>query len=169
MNSNSTFEEILESQGRLVYTNVGTSMMPLLRQRRDLLVIVPKPAGRLRLWDVPLFKRDNGQYIMHRVLWVRKHDYLICGDNQWRIERGITDRHIIGVLEAVVRDGKTLPVRESADYPHVPFKYRLYVALCCLSFPLRCPILFVVQMCQRAWWYHRKGQLWRKIKQKLGF
>lgn len=163
----SSFEQILSEQGKLVYTNVGTSMMPLLRQQRDLLIIAPKPEGRLRLWDVPLFKRDNGKYIMHRVLWVRRHDYLICGDNQWRIERGITDRHIIGVLEAVVRDGKTLPVRPSAEYPKVPFRYRLYVALICLTFPIRCPFLFVIQNSQRAWWYYRNGLLGRKLRQKF--
>lgn len=79
---NSTcFEDILRTQGKLVYTNTGTSMMPLLRQHRDLLIIAPPPTDRLRLWDVPLYKRDNGQYIMHRVLWVRKDDYIMCGDN----------------------------------------------------------------------------------------
>lgn len=165
--SQSTFEEILAAQEKLVYTNVGTSMMPLLRQRRDLLVIAPKPDGRLRMWDVPLYKRDNGQYIMHRVLWVRKHDYLICGDNQWCVERGIGDRHIVGVLEAVVRDGKTLPVRPSAEHPKVPLRYRLYVAVWCLGFPIRCPWLFVTQNIQRAVWLYRHGQLGKKLKQKF--
>lgn len=34
-----TFEEVLERDGKLVYTNKGVSMMPLLRQDQDLLVI----------------------------------------------------------------------------------------------------------------------------------
>lgn len=151
----------------MVYTNVGTSMMPLLRERRDLLIIGPKPEGRLRMWDVPLYKRDNGQYIMHRVLWVRRDDYLICGDNQWHIERGIQDRHIIGVLEAVQRDGRVLPVRSTPEYPHVPLKYRLYVALWCLGFPVRCPLLFLTQSWQRARWYYRHGLLGKKLRQKF--
>ena len=92
----STFEDILERDGRLVYTNVGTSMMPLLRERRDLMVIEKKGQERLHWLDVPLFKRDNGQYVLHRVMWVRKNDYVICGDNQWYLERGITDKHILG-------------------------------------------------------------------------
>lgn len=132
-----TFEEILDETGTLVYTNVGTSMMPLLRQRRDLLIIGRKPEGRLKLWDVPLFKRDNGKYIMHRVLWVRKHDYLICGDNQWRIERGITDRHIIGVLEAVNRDGNLMVVRASEQHPKVSLKYRIYEFVWGVTYPIR--------------------------------
>ncbi|MBR4460670.1 MAG: hypothetical protein IKS26_04100, partial [Paludibacteraceae bacterium] len=61
----STFEDILDCEGRLVYTNVGTSMMPLLRQRHDLMVIEKKGPERLHWLDVPLFKRDNGQYVLH--------------------------------------------------------------------------------------------------------
>lgn len=138
-----SFEDIIKQQGKLVYTNTGISMMPLLRQHRDLLIIAPPPEGRLRIWDIPLYRRDNGQYIMHRVLWVRKDDYIICGDNQWRPETGITDRHIIGVLEAVNRDGKLLPVRATAEHPHVPFGYRLYVFVWCFFFPIRAVICFL--------------------------
>lgn len=137
-----TFEEILAKQGKLVYTNVGTSMMPLLRQHRDLLIIAPKPEGRLKMWDVPLYRRDNGQYVMHRVLWVRKNDYILCGDNQWHLEKGIQDRHIIGVLEARSRDGKLLPVRATAEHPEVPFSYKLYVFLWCFFFPIRAFLVY---------------------------
>lgn len=124
-----SFEDILESEGRLVYTNVGTSMMPLLRQRRDLMVIEKKGPERLHWLDVPLFKRDDGKYVLHRVLWVRKNDYIICGDNQWRPETGITDRHILGVLTHVDRDGKTLDMRSR--------KMRLYGVMQFVFFPLR--------------------------------
>lgn len=125
----STFEDILAKDGRLVYTNVGTSMMPLLRERRDLMVIEKKGPERLHWLDVPLFKRDNGQYVLHRVMWVRKNDYVICGDNQWYLERGITDRHILGVLTQVDRDGKTLDMRSP--------KMRLYGLMEWLLYPVR--------------------------------
>lgn len=138
-----TFEEILAQSGVLVYTNTGESMMPLLRQHRDLLIIKPKPEGRLSRLDIPLYKRDNGQYILHRILWVRAHDYVICGDNQWHPECGITDRHIIGVLDAVVRDGVTHPLRVTPEHPHVSWRYRLYVHLWCDLYLLRAPIIFL--------------------------
>lgn len=138
-----TFEEILAQQGVLMYTNTGTSMMPLLRQHRDVLIIRTKPEGRLSRLDVPLYKRDNGQYILHRVLWVREHDYVLCGDNQWYPERGITDRHIIGVLDAVVRDGRTIPLRATPEHPNVSWKYRFYVHLWCDLYLLRAPIVFL--------------------------
>lgn len=128
----STFEEEIQRNGKLVYTNVGDSMNPLIRQGRDLLVI-SKANDRLKKYDVPLYKRDSGQYVLHRILKVRKEDYVTCGDNRWQKEYGITDRHILGVLTAVVRNGKEIPVTDK--------KYRLYVHLWCDFFYIRAFIL----------------------------
>lgn len=123
-----TFEEEIVRTGRLVFTNVGDSMYPLIRQDRDLLII-EKPRGRLKKYDVPLYKRDSGKYVLHRVLKVRAQDYVICGDNRYVKEYGITDRHIIGVLTAVVRNGREVSVTD--------WKYRLYAHLWCDFFPVR--------------------------------
>ncbi len=128
----STFEEEIAKKGRLIYTNAGDSMMPLLREKRDLLII-EKARGRLKKYDVPLYRRDSGQYVLHRILKVRKDDYVICGDNRWQKEYGIADRHIIGVLTGIVRDGKEI----SVDAP----KYKWYVHLWCDFFYLRAFLL----------------------------
>ena len=141
-----SFEDILRRDGRLIYTNVGTSMWPLIRQGRDLLVI-ERPEGRLKKYDIPLYRRDSGQYVLHRVLKVREDDYIICGDNQWRPETGITDRHVIGVLTAVIRDGKELSVDDR--------RCRLYAHLWCDLFPLRA---FLIR--------GRKGV--RRLRRRLG-
>ena len=125
----STFEEILARDGQLVYTNVGDSMLPLIRQGRDLLIIEKKGEGRLRKYDIPLYRRDNGQVILHRILKVRAEDYVICGDNRWQCETGITDRHIMGVLKAVVRNGHEIPTSSR--------RLRIYAHLWCDLFPLR--------------------------------
>lgn len=134
------FEDVIEGDGRLIYTNVGDSMLPLIRQDRDILII-EKPQGRLRKYDVPLYKRDSGQYVLHRVLKVRDGDYVICGDNRYSKEYGITDHHIIGVLAAVVRDGREIPITD--------FRYRLYVHLWCDLFPVRAFILRAVTIPKR--------------------
>ncbi len=129
-----SFEEELKTQGKLVYPNTGISMMPLLRQQRDLMVIGRRPQGRLKKYDAVLFKRKE-QYVLHRILKVRDKDYVICGDNQWRPEKGITDEQIIGILLAVVRDGK--------EFSTEAFLYKLYVHLWCDLFPLRAAVLYV--------------------------
>ena len=138
--SNSSFEAVLERDGRLVYTNVGDSMLPLIKEGRDLLVI-ERPKGRLGKYDIPLYKRDSGQYVLHRVLRVRDEDYVICGDNRYSLEYGVTDRHVIGVLTAVIRDGREMPLSG--------IKYRLYVFLWCDLFPLRALVLRGLRLCGR--------------------
>lgn len=86
------FEDVIERDGRLVYTNVGDSMRPLIRQDRDILII-EKPHGRLKKYDVPLYKRDSGQYVLHRVLKVRPDDYVICGDNRYNKEYALSQQN----------------------------------------------------------------------------
>ncbi len=105
------FEDIINEQGQLVYTNVGDSMYPLIKPR-DLLVI-KKVTAPLKKNDIPLYKRDSGQYVLHRIVKIKNGEYFICGDNRAFIERGITDRHIIGELTDIVREGRTIPVNSS--------------------------------------------------------
>ena len=87
--NNSTYEQQLEQHGSLVYTNVGDSMLPLLRERRDLLIIEKRSPGRMKKYDIVLYRRPSGKHILHRVLKVRKSDYVIAGDNRWEREFGV--------------------------------------------------------------------------------
>lgn len=139
--SKASFEEILNRDGRLIYSSVGDSMLPMIKQGRDLLVI-EKPAGRLKRYDIPLYKRDNGKYVLHRILKVRDKDYVICGDNRYRPEYGITDRHIIGVLTAVITDG--------VEKPLTGRRYGLYIFFWCRLFCVRTLILRVVSFMKRV-------------------
>ncbi len=134
---NSSFEEMIEKEGRLIYSSVGDSMLPLIREGRDI-VIIGRCSGRLKKYDVPLYRRDSGQYVLHRILEVRENDYVICGDNRWSKETGITDRHIIGVLTAIVRDGKEISVNS--------WRCRLYAHIWCDLFPLRAVILKAIRI-----------------------
>lgn len=138
----SSFEEEILRTGKLVYTNVGDSMLPLIRQGRDLLII-SKVEGRLKKYDVPLYKRDSGQYVLHRILKVRKQDYVICGDNRYHKEYGITDKHIVGVLRGIVRDGKEISVDS--------LLYRLYVHLWCDFFYVRALVLRGKGIIKKVW------------------
>ena len=146
-----SFEDLLNSKGYLVYINVGTSMLPLLRQRRDVIEIHPI-ADRAKKYDAVLYKVGD-KYILHRVLKVRPHDYVICGDHNIKREFGITDAQILGVMTRVIRDGKSI-------YP-TDWKYRLYVHLWCDFYPLRAAILYV-KMHLRAVGYRLKKWIVRK-------
>lgn len=130
----SNYEIELARHGKIVYKNVGTSMLPFIRQKKDLIIIKKRPEGRLKKYDAVLYKRDN-IYILHRILKVRKNDYVICGDNRRILEYGITDEHIIGVLDAIVRDGKEILTTDR--------KYMFYVHLICDLFPIRYGVIFI--------------------------
>lgn len=124
-----SYEEVLESEGRLVALNKGTSMMPLLREQRDLMVIVKKGSERCKKYDAVLYK-SGGRYVLHRVIKVRENDYVIVGDNCRRLEYGITDGDILGILVAVVRGGKRELKMDSR-------LARFYAHLWCDLFPVR--------------------------------
>ena len=111
----------LENNGTLTYTNVGTSMMPLLKQGRDLFTVRAKqPGERLSVGDVAIYRRGKST-VLHRVVEVRENDYVILGDNCVNREPGITDDDIIGVMTGFVRGGKEHFVSDPS--------YRLYSAL----------------------------------------
>jgi len=126
----STMIEELEKNGKLIYSNHGTSMMPLIKQGRDLVVIIRPPEGRLKKYDVPLYKIGKSRrYVLHRILKVRQQDYVIRGDNCLNKEYGISDKDIIGVLSKVIRKGREISVEDKG--------YRVYVRFWCMIFPLR--------------------------------
>ena len=124
-----TYEEYLESNGEMTYTNVGTSMMPLLRQHRDLFTVRKKGSARCRAGDVVLYRRPPNSYVLHRVVEVRKKDYVILGDNCIKKEYGITDGDIIGVMTGYVRKGREHTVKDRS--------YRIYKAYIMHTITLR--------------------------------
>ena len=111
-------EQYLAENDRLIYTNKGKSMLPLLREGRDLFIIEAKKNGRCKVGDTVLFKRGS-DYVLHRVITVRPDDYDILGDNCINPERGIKDDDILGVMTGFVRNGKEHSINEPG--------YRLYV------------------------------------------
>ena len=133
-------EELLRS-GYIVYTNKGVSMMPLLRQDKDLMIIEKKKEGSLKKYDAVLFLRDNGQYVLHRILKVREKDYWIVGDHCVSGEY-VREEQIIGVLTGVIRDGKRISVTDR--------KYRFYVWLWCDFYPVRFFLLRMKSLAYRA-------------------
>ncbi|MBQ8574648.1 MAG: S24/S26 family peptidase [Clostridia bacterium] len=113
-------KETLDESGEVSFVSAGVSMMPTIRDRKDVVTLV-KPQGKLKKGDVPFYRRDNGQYILHRVVYVNGDTYVLRGDNQWENEYNIRHDQIIGVLYSFDRDSKTHKVTD-ADY-------KLYVKL----------------------------------------
>lgn len=101
-----TYENFLEQNGTMTYSNVGISMQPLLKPGRDLFTVRKKGQERCQKYDVVLYRRPPSSYVLHRVIQVREKDYVILGDNCINKEYGITDAEIIGVMTSYVHKGK---------------------------------------------------------------
>ncbi len=127
MNNIKQIEEVIKEQGMLVCTTAGTSMYPMLRNRRDTIVVKPCE-GRLHKYDVPLYKSGD-RYILHRIVKVCEDSYVICGDNCERKEYGITDGQILGVLTGFYRGAKQISLDSRW--------YKMYARIACSMYPVR--------------------------------
>lgn len=121
-----SFEDLLRSDGKLVYKTKGRSMEPMLRQNRDL-VIIEVPSSCLKKYDVALYRRED-KYVLHRVIGVEDGYYRIRGDNTYAVEQVPFD-NVIGVLTSFNHKGKLHSVSERG--------YRFYARFWNAIYPLR--------------------------------
>lgn len=148
MNNIKQIEEVIQEQGMLVCTTAGTSMYPMLRDRRDTIIVMPYE-GRLKKYDVPLYKSGT-RYVLHRIVEVRPDSYVICGDNCERKEYGITDEHILGVLTGFYRGSKRINMDS--------WQYKAYARFACAAFPIRRLRGIVRGVVRKIWHMFKKGE-----------
>ena len=111
--------EQLRTGQNVRFSPQGVSMLPMLRQGIDSVVLSPLP-GKLKKYDLPLYQRENGKYVLHRIVKAGE-TYTCVGDNQFELERGLKHSQMIAVVTAFYRDGREIPVTDPA--------YRLYCRL----------------------------------------
>ena len=105
-----TYRELLERDGYFIGPPVGTSMNPLLRMGRDVMVI--RKCDRPRFLDVILFQREDGTYVLHRIVGRTRAGYTLRGDHQFCNEYGIRPEQIVGRMSAFCRNGKTISCKK---------------------------------------------------------
>ena len=88
-------EDAVAEQGVYIGPTVGVSMLPMLKNRRDTIVVKPK-TERLKRLDVALYKRGD-DYVLHRVLAPVEGGYIIRGDNCYADEN-VPEEAVFGVL-----------------------------------------------------------------------
>lgn len=74
-----SLEQALSRCGEYVTQVSGVSMSPMLRYRRDP-VLIHQVDGDLKRYDVAVYHRGDG-YVIHRILEVRPDCYVFRGDN----------------------------------------------------------------------------------------
>lgn len=143
-----TIEDVIREKGFYVTRPKGTSMYPMLKDNSNEIVIVK--ADEIKKYDVPLYKRENREYVLHRVIDINDDGYVCCGDNQWVLEFGVKREQIIGKLDRWFKGDKEHTVRDKS--------YIRYVKFWCKSLRLRRYIL---------WFCHKYLRIRRIIKIKL--
>ncbi len=105
--------ERLSSGQSVEFMAHGTSMKPMLHDSYVTLSPAPK---RLVRGDLPLCRRGNGSFVLHRVVRVHSNgSYTLCGDNQTKLEHGFTRDDVIGIVTAFDKDGVNVAA-DSAEY-----------------------------------------------------
>ena len=129
--------EQLAAGKSVTFTPTGSSMMPMLRHNKDVVTLSPI-TGELKTYDLPLYQRDNGKYVLHRIVGTGD-TYTCMGDNQFIKEFGLRAEQMIGVVTEFYRGDSKHTVGET--------RYKVYC---------------------RVWYHSRKFRhLWRKIKRKV--
>ena len=112
--------EMLNSGGTVNFNPRGTSMLPTLHNDGDRVVL--KKFKTLKKYDLPLYLRDDGQFVLHRVHKVNSDGtYNMCGDNQCHLEKGVRPDQIIGTVVSIQRGNKVIKTTNPL--------YKLYVVL----------------------------------------
>ena len=134
--------EALEKGGEVILTVTGTSMQPLLHHRRDKVCLVKVNEHGLKKYDLPLFIRPDGKYVLHRIVEVRWPGYVTMGDNRRTAEYPVLPSQIVAVVKGFWRNGRYISCEG--------FGYQIYSRLWVSLYPLR-------RLCLKRKWFLING------------
>lgn len=136
------FREQLAAGHNVRFSPRGVSMLPMLRQGIDSVVLSPLPE-KLKKYDLPLYQRDDGKYVLHRVV-AAGNTYTCVGDNQFELEPGLRHDQMIALVTEFSRGEKVWSVKF--------LRYQIYCRFWHYSRPVR------------HFWRRGKGWLRRHLK-----
>lgn len=93
--------ELLENKQTVKITATGRSMLPFLRPERDAVELENRSYETIRPLDMVLIQRQDGQYILHRVIKISSVEFYLVGDAQRIIEGPLRPDQVIGVVKTV--------------------------------------------------------------------
>jgi len=172
-------QECLKQGQEVVLTVTGNSMSPFLRHQRDQVVLRAVDPTSLQPGDVPLYRRHNGQYVLHRI--VERDDgntrtrwgsdealpsthvgagvqYTMLGDAQTDREPGIRPEQILAVAKGFLIKGK--------PWDCASRRYRRRVLRWHRLLPARRPLLWLCNLPGRI--PHIPRRIRRELKKLLG-
>lgn len=100
------YRELVESGKEVKVAVSGHSMEPFLKEGRDSVILIK--CTQPEKGDVVMYKRENGRYILHRVVKVSGDKCFFAGDEQTFVEGPLDKSVVFAKACEVKRKGKTL-------------------------------------------------------------
>jgi signal peptidase len=98
--------ELLQNNQNVRITVTGNSMMPFLRENIDSVELSSAVIEDLHFGQVALIRRNDGVYILHRVILKVKGSFYLAGDAQCWVEGPLLPEQLIAVVTNIWRKDK---------------------------------------------------------------
>lgn len=124
-------EEVIRFGGKIRLTVTGMSMYPLLRNRLDSVLL--KKVSEIKKYDILLYTREDGSYVLHRAVNLKEGFVDIIGDGESRIEENVPREKIIAVVDEIKRGKRIIKINS--------FLYKMYCRIWTAIIPFRVRLL----------------------------
>lgn len=108
-----TIREVIDVGGVFRLYPRGISMQPLLVAGEDSIEL--GAAEPYAVGDVLLYRRKSGQFVLHRLIAVRRDGLVFCGDNQRMLEYDVPKSAVLAKMCGYYK-GEAHHTIEEADY-----------------------------------------------------
>ncbi len=119
------------------FTVNGNSMFPLFEHKKTKVTITKPTIDNIKKGDIPLYQRENGQFVLHRIVKIKNGQLIITGDAQTLLEYGIKKSSILGIVKSFSYKNKIIDVSN--------LYYRLYSLFWMHIIPLRPLIIRIIK------------------------
>ncbi|MBQ8907237.1 MAG: S24/S26 family peptidase [Clostridia bacterium] len=110
---------------------MGRSMLPLLKEGRDSVMLVAPSLKKWEKGDMLLYRRTDGAFVLHRVVAVAADGSLTMrGDSQYYDEKGVLPSQVIALVCGFYQKGHYRDCDSSLPY-------RFYLWRRAVSYPFR--------------------------------
>ena len=110
MQQKADYKSQIEKNGAIAFVPGGNSMWPMLKNKKQSVIVVAK-TQRLKKFDVAFYLRDNGAFVLHRVMQVLDDGYVMCGDSQFTLEK-VKEENVFGIMTSFYRGKKCVEVTD---------------------------------------------------------
>ncbi len=139
----------LDNNSHVKLNITGNSMYPLLRNNIDAVIL--KKKSSISKYDILLYQRDNGDYILHRVVKIKNNVLCMAGDNETEIEFPVYKNQIIASVESFYRNGRHMSCNNLI--------YKLYSMFWVFVLPERESIVSAIQ----KWRHGARSRRWKRL------